>query len=51
VRQIVELLLRLERTVVVITHDMSLAAKFDTRYRLVDGQLLCEAREGVAVDE
>jgi len=51
VRHIVELLLRLERTVVVITHDMSLAAKFGTRYRLVDGELKCEAREGVVVYE
>ncbi|MFM0649094.1 peptidase domain-containing ABC transporter [Paraburkholderia bryophila] len=47
VRQIVALLQRLERTVVVITHDMSLAASFDTRYRLVEGELVCEARAGV----
>ncbi|RAS38124.1 peptidase domain-containing ABC transporter [Paraburkholderia bryophila] len=46
VRQIVALLQRLERTVVVITHDMSLAAAFDTRYRLVEGELVCEARAG-----
>ncbi|SDQ76344.1 ATP-binding cassette, subfamily B, RaxB [Paraburkholderia fungorum] len=47
VRHIVALLQRLERTVVVITHDMALAAAFDTRYRLVDGELVCEARGGV----
>ncbi|WP_176058633.1 peptidase domain-containing ABC transporter [Paraburkholderia sp. BCC1876] len=47
VRQIVALLQRIERTVVVITHDMSLAAAFDTRYRLVEGELVCEARAGV----
>ncbi|ASL44968.1 Lactococcin-G-processing and transport ATP-binding protein LagD [Burkholderia sp. AD24] len=51
VRQIVALLQRLERTVVVITHDMSLAAAFDTRYRLVEGELVCEARAGVATHD
>ncbi len=51
VRRVVDLLLSLNRTVVVITHDMSLAAAFGTRYRLVDGQLLCEARQGVLVDD
>ncbi|WCM18947.1 peptidase domain-containing ABC transporter [Paraburkholderia bryophila] len=51
VRQIVGLLQRLERTVVVITHDMSLAAAFDTRYRLVEGELLCEARAGVVTHD
>jgi ATP-binding cassette subfamily B protein RaxB len=51
VRNIVALLRRIERTVVVITHDMSLAAAFDTRYRLVDGELLCEARAEAVVDE
>jgi ATP-binding cassette subfamily B protein RaxB len=51
VRKIVGLLRRIERTVVVITHDMSLAAAFDTRYRLVDGALLCEARAEALVDE
>ena len=51
VRQIVALLQRIERTVVVITHDMSLAAAFDTRYRLVEGELLCEARAEAVVDE
>jgi ATP-binding cassette subfamily B protein RaxB len=51
VRKIVGLLRRIERTIVVITHDMSLAAAFDTRYRLVDGALLCEARAEALVDE
>jgi ATP-binding cassette subfamily B protein RaxB len=51
VRQIVALLQRLERTVVVITHDMALAAAFDTRYRLVDGELVCEARAEAPVNE
>jgi ATP-binding cassette subfamily B protein RaxB len=51
VRQIVALLQRLERTVVVITHDMSLAAAFDTRYRLVEGELICEARSEALVNE
>lgn len=51
VRQIVALLQRLERTVVVITHDMSLAAAFDTRYRLVEGELVCEARAGVVAHD
>ncbi|MFM0594086.1 MULTISPECIES: peptidase domain-containing ABC transporter [Paraburkholderia] len=51
VRQVVALLQRLERTVVVITHDMSLAAAFDTRYRLVEGELVCEARAGVVAHD
>ncbi|MDE1183575.1 peptidase domain-containing ABC transporter [Paraburkholderia sp.] len=51
VRHIVALLQRLERTVVVITHDMSLAASFDTRYRLVDGELLRDAAASVANHE
>ncbi|CAD6550045.1 peptidase domain-containing ABC transporter [Paraburkholderia metrosideri] len=51
VRHIVALLQRIERTVVVITHDMSLAAAFDTRYRLVDGELVCEARAEALVNE
>ncbi|MGF6603897.1 ATP-binding cassette subfamily B protein RaxB [Paraburkholderia sp. GAS448] len=42
VRHIVALLQRLDCTIVVITHDMSLAAAFDTRYRLVDGALVRE---------
>ncbi|PQV52086.1 peptidase domain-containing ABC transporter [Paraburkholderia sp. BL21I4N1] len=49
VRQIVALLQRIERTVVVITHDMSLAAAFDTRYRLIEGELVCEARPGAVI--
>nr|WKF56914.1 Lactococcin-G-processing and transport ATP-binding protein LagD [Paraburkholderia busanensis] len=51
VRHIVALLRRLDRTVVVITHDMSLAAAFDTRYRLVEGELVCEARDGAVVHD
>jgi ATP-binding cassette subfamily B protein RaxB len=43
VRRIVALLLRLDCTVVVITHDMTLAAAFDRRYRLSDGELVREA--------
>jgi ATP-binding cassette subfamily B protein RaxB len=45
VQRVVALLQRLNRTVVVITHDMSLAAAFDTCYRLVDGELLREMRQ------
>jgi ATP-binding cassette, subfamily B, bacterial CvaB/MchF/RaxB len=51
VRHVVALLQRLDRTVIVITHDMSLAAAFDTRYRLVDGELICEARAEAHVHE
>ena len=51
VRHIVALLQRLERTVVVITHDMSLAAAFGTRYRLVDGELISEVCAQAVVDE
>jgi ATP-binding cassette, subfamily B, bacterial CvaB/MchF/RaxB len=40
VRRIVALLLRLDCTVVVITHDMALAAAFERRYRLTDGELV-----------
>jgi ATP-binding cassette subfamily B protein RaxB len=43
VKQIGELLQRLSCTVVVITHDMSLAATFDQRYRLIDGALVRDA--------
>jgi ATP-binding cassette subfamily B protein RaxB len=39
------LLRRLDCTVVVITHDRSLAAMFDVRYRLMDGALLPEMPE------
>ncbi|AUT62847.1 peptidase domain-containing ABC transporter [Paraburkholderia terrae] len=42
VRRIGELLQRLDCTVVVITHDMSLASTFNHRYRLVDGALVRE---------
>lgn len=40
VQRVVALLQRLERTVVVITHDMALARAFAIRYRLVDGALV-----------
>lgn len=40
VKRIAELLSRLDRTVVVITHDHSLAAHFERRYALIDGELL-----------
>jgi ATP-binding cassette subfamily B protein RaxB len=40
VQRIVEVLKRLDRTVVVITHDMSFVAAFQQRYRLLDGRLL-----------
>jgi ATP-binding cassette subfamily B protein RaxB len=43
VRRIGELLQRLDCTVVVITHDMSLASTFEHRYRLVDGALVRES--------
>jgi ATP-binding cassette subfamily B protein RaxB len=42
VRHIAALLQRLDCTVVVITHDMTLASAFDVRYRLHDGALLRE---------
>ncbi|MEX3936816.1 peptidase domain-containing ABC transporter [Paraburkholderia phymatum] len=42
VKHIGALLQRLDCTVVVITHDMSLAASFGTRYRLIDGALMRE---------
>ncbi|MEM5437737.1 peptidase domain-containing ABC transporter [Paraburkholderia diazotrophica] len=42
VEHIGALLQRLDCTVVVITHDMSLAASFGTRYRLIDGALMRE---------
>ncbi len=45
VKHIAGLLRNLDRTVVVITHDMSLASAFDTRYRFEDGGLV---REGQA---
>jgi ATP-binding cassette subfamily B protein RaxB len=46
-----QLLQRLGCTVVVITHDMSLAATFNHRYQLVDGALLREAPiQHIAVD-
>jgi len=43
VLRISDLLQGLDRTVVVITHDMALASAFDRRYRLVDGTLLPDA--------
>ncbi|MEM5388447.1 ATP-binding cassette domain-containing protein [Paraburkholderia phymatum] len=42
VKHIGALLQRLDCTVVVITHDMSLAASFGTRYRLIDGAFMRE---------
>ncbi|GAB2893255.1 peptidase domain-containing ABC transporter [Paraburkholderia jirisanensis] len=42
VRHIAALLQRLDCTVVVITHDMTLASAFDVRYQLRDGALLRE---------
>jgi ATP-binding cassette subfamily B protein RaxB len=45
VQQVAGLLRRLDCTVVVITHDRSLAAMFDVRYRLMDGALLPEMPE------
>src|ERR1700761_5166526 len=45
VQQVAALLRRLDCTVVVITHDRSLAATFDTRYRLIDGALVRETPE------
>jgi ATP-binding cassette subfamily B protein RaxB len=43
VRRIASLLRNLDRTVVVITHDMSLASAFDTRYRFAAGALVPES--------
>jgi ATP-binding cassette subfamily B protein RaxB len=40
VAHIAALLKDIDRTMVVVTHDMSLAATFERRYRLVDGALL-----------
>ena len=40
VRRIAALLRNLDRTVVVITHDMSLASAFDVRYRFANGALV-----------
>jgi ATP-binding cassette subfamily B protein RaxB len=45
VRHVAALLQRLDRTVVVITHDMSLASTFAIRYRLVDGALVRETHD------
>lgn len=42
---IAQLLASIERTVVVITHDHSLAAHFDRRYALIDGRLVPVATE------
>jgi len=42
VARIGEMLQKLDCTVVVITHDMSLASAFEHRYRLVDGALVRE---------
>jgi ATP-binding cassette subfamily B protein RaxB len=40
VQRVANLLQSLDCTVVVITHDRSLAATFDTRYRLAEGALV-----------
>jgi ATP-binding cassette subfamily B protein RaxB len=48
VRRIAELLRGLERTVVVITHDMFLASCFDQRYQLTEGRLERESVDGHA---
>ena len=40
VSRIASLLCNLDRTVVVITHDMALAGAFDRRYQLLDGALV-----------
>lgn len=42
VQHIAKLLRSLDRTVVVITHDMSLASWFDIRYRFEEGALVRE---------
>jgi ATP-binding cassette subfamily B protein RaxB len=44
VQHIAALLRGLDRTVVVITHDMSLASWFETRYRFEEGALVREPR-------
>jgi ATP-binding cassette subfamily B protein RaxB len=43
VAHIAALLRDIDRTMVVVTHDMSLASTFERRYRLVDGALVSEA--------
>lgn len=48
VRRIAALLLGLDCTVVVITHDMSLASVFETRYRLEEGGLVPDLPSGHA---
>lgn len=40
VSQIADLLRSIDRTMVIVTHDMSLASTFEKRYRLVDGTLV-----------
>jgi ATP-binding cassette subfamily B protein RaxB len=47
VRHIAALLQRLDCTVVVITHDMTLASTFDIRYRLHEGVLQRDAAKVV----
>jgi ATP-binding cassette, subfamily B, bacterial CvaB/MchF/RaxB len=42
VRHVAELLRGLDRTIVVITHDMTLASTFDVRYRFVNGGLVLD---------
>lgn len=43
VQHIARLLQKIDRTVVVISHDMSLASTFDIRYRLIDGAFVRDA--------
>ena len=50
VQHVAALLQRLDCTVVVITHDRSLAATFDVRYRLMDGELMRETETPECVD-
>ncbi|MCC8394463.1 peptidase domain-containing ABC transporter [Paraburkholderia sp. MMS20-SJTR3] len=50
VRRVAALLLRLDCTVVVITHDMSLAAAFGRRYRLHEGELVREGQSDIQAD-
>lgn len=52
VRRIAALLQRIERTVVVITHDVAMAEGFDKHYRLIDGAFSrVERREAEAAME
>lgn len=50
VERIAKLLSRIDRTVVVITHDDALASHFDRRLALIDGQLVPLESEQVGVE-